>query len=71
MKASIRTSPRIGDLPRRRRKKEPDRETTLRIAYLEWLVSEFGADAVAEWQDPPVTFREWKRARELAAHEAA
>ncbi|MFI5403461.1 MAG: hypothetical protein ACHQ1G_11020 [Planctomycetota bacterium] len=71
MKASIRTSPRIGDVPRRRRKKEPDRETTLRISYLEWLVSEYGADAVADWQEPPVTFLEWKRARELTAHEAA
>jgi len=71
MKASIRTSPRIGDVPRRRRKKEPDRETALRISYLEWLVSEYGADTVAEWQDPPVTFVEWKRQRALAAHEAA
>jgi hypothetical protein len=71
MKASIRTSPRIGDVPRRRRKKEPDRETILRITYLEWLVEEFGADTVAEWQDPPVSFTEWKRARELTAHEAA
>jgi len=71
MKASIRTSPRIGDVPRRRRKKLPDPETSLRIRYLEWLVEEFGADAVAEWQEPPVTFTEWKRALELAAHEAA
>ncbi|MCK6458756.1 MAG: hypothetical protein L6Q95_02535 [Planctomycetes bacterium] len=71
MKGSIRTSPRVGDVPRRRRKKEPDRETLLRISYLEWLVEEFGADTVAEWQDPPVTFQEWKRERELSAHEAA
>lgn len=71
MKTSIRTSPRIGDIPRRRRKKEPGRETVLRIAYLEWLVDEFGADRVADWQDPPVTYSEWKRARELSAHEAA
>jgi len=71
MKATIRTQARVGDLPRRRRKKRPDPQTTLRIRYLEWLVEEFGADAVAEWQDPPVSFAEWKRARELAAHEAA
>ena len=71
MKASIRTSPRVGDVPRRRKKKEPDRQTLLRIEYLEWLVAEFGADSVAEWQEPPVSFPEWKRARELAAHEAA
>ncbi len=71
MKTTIRTYPRIGDVPRRRRKKEPDRETTLRISWLEWLIAEFGTDAVAEWQDPPVAFPEWKRSRELAAHEAA
>jgi hypothetical protein len=71
MKTSIATQPRIGDVPRRRRKKQPDPETTLRVQWLEWLVAEFGADTVSEWQDPPVSFQEWKRARELAAHEAA
>jgi hypothetical protein len=71
MKASISTQPRIGDVPRRRRKKQPDPETTRRVEYLEWLVTEYGADMVAEWQEPPVTFEEWKRAKALAAHEAA
>ncbi|MHC4549304.1 MAG: hypothetical protein ACYTEZ_11070 [Planctomycetota bacterium] len=72
MRATTRTKPRIGGRPpRRRRKKEPDALTLLRVEWLEWLVAEFGPEAVSEWQDPPVTFAEWKRARELAAHEAA
>jgi len=33
--------------------------------------SHHGADVVAEWEEPPVTFEEWRRARELAAFEAA
>ena len=71
MKATTRTKPRIGDLRRRRRKKEPEPRTLLRVQWLEWLVAEFGPDTVSEWQEAPVSFREWKRARELSAHEAA
>lgn len=71
MRVSIQTKPRIGKQPRRRRKRQPDPETELRVEWITWLVAEFGAEAAAEWQQPPVTFREWKRARELAAHEAA
>jgi hypothetical protein len=71
MKISTRTKPRIGETRRRRRKKAPDPMTELRVEWLEWLVSEYGADAVSDWQEPPVTFAEWKRERELSAHEAA
>ena len=72
MKTSIQTRPRIGDLPRRRRrKKQPDSMTQLRVEWLAWLVAEFGPEAVSDWQQPAVSFREWKRDRELAAHEAA
>lgn len=71
MKATTRTKPRVGDVRRRRRKKEPDARTLLRVEWLKWLVAEFGSDAVSEWQEAPVSFREWKRARELSAHEAA
>ena len=71
MKPTIHTRPRIGDLPKRRKKKTPAPETLLRIEWLEWLVAEFGAEAASEWIEPPVTFREWRRMRELAAHEAA
>lgn len=67
----MKTLPRIGYVPKRRRKKKPAPINLLQVEYLEWLVAEFGSDAVAEWQDPPVGFDEWKRARELAAHEAA
>ena len=67
----MKTLPRIGYVPKRRRKKQPTPKTLLHVEYLEWLVGEFGAERVAEWQEPPVTFEEWKRARELAAHEAA
>lgn len=67
----MKTQPKIGYVPKRRRKKKPMPETILYVEWLEWLVSKFGADSVADWQEPPVTFEEWKRARELAAHEAA
>jgi len=71
MKTTIQTRPRIGDLPRRRVKKAPSPETLLRVEWLNWLIEQHGADAVAEWQEPPVTFEQWRRARELAAHDAA
>ena len=71
MRVTTRTKPRIGELRRRRRKKDPDPRTLLRVEWLEWLVTEFGSEAVSEWQESPVSFREWKRARELSAHEAA
>jgi len=72
MRATIHTQPRIGTISRRRRrKKEPDARTLLRVEWLRWLVEEYGTEAIAEWQEPPVSFHEWKRVRELAAHEAA
>jgi hypothetical protein len=71
VRTSIRTQPKLGELRRRRRKKKPAPVTLLRIEWLTWLVEEFGPEAVSEWQDPPVSFREWKLTRELAAHEAA
>ena len=71
MKTSTRTQPRVGDTRRRRRKKTPDPITELRVEWLQWLVEEFGGDLVSEWQEPPVAFADWKRDRELAAHEAA
>ena len=71
MNISTRTKPRIGDTRRRRKKKNPEPLTALRVEWLEWLVEKYGADVVSDWQDPPVTFTEWKRARELSAHEAA
>ena len=71
MKPTIQTRPRIGDLPKRRKKKTPTPETVLRIEWLGWLVDEFGPERAAEWLEPPVTFHEWKRQREMSAHEAA
>ncbi|MHC4954258.1 MAG: hypothetical protein ACYTGZ_10235 [Planctomycetota bacterium] len=71
MKPTIQTRPRIGDLPKRRKKKIPAPETELRIEWLEWLIAEFGPEQASEWQEPPVSFREWKLSRELKAHEAA
>jgi len=71
MKPTIQTLPRIGDMPKRRKKKTPSPETELRIEWLAWLVEEFGADRASEWQEPPVSFREWKLNRSLEAHEAA
>jgi len=71
MRASTRTQPRIGETRRRRRKKQPDPQTELRVEWLSWLVEKYGPDAVSEWQEPPVSYAEWKRKRELAAHEAA
>jgi len=67
----MKTLPRIGYVPKRRRKKKPTPTNILQVEYLEWLVAEFGPETVADWQDPPVTFEDWKRARKLAAHEAA
>jgi len=73
MRVTIQTSPRIGDRPRRRRrkKKHPDPLTVLRVEWLEWLVAEYGPDAVGDWSEPPVSFEQWRALRELAAHEAA
>jgi len=71
MKVSTQTRPRLGKRRRRRRKKQPDPLTALRVEWLRWLVQEYGPDSVAEWRDPPVRFRDWKRARELEAYEAA
>jgi len=71
MKTTVKTQPRIGHVGRRRKKKVPSPETLLRVEWLTWLIAEFGPDTVADWQEPPVPFAEWKRARELAAHEAA
>jgi len=72
MKISTRTKPRVGDRPRRRRrKKQPNAETRLRVEWLKWLVEKYGADAVSEWEESPVSFEAWKRDRELSAHEAA
>jgi hypothetical protein len=71
MKPTIQTRPRIGDRPKRRKKKTPSPETLLRIEWLEWLVEEFGSEAASEWIEPPVSFREWCRVRQLEAHEAA
>jgi len=71
MKATIKTQTRLGERPRRRKRKQPGAETLLRVEWLNWLVETYGADAVAEWQDPPVTFHQWRLERELAAHEAA
>lgn len=67
----MKTQPRIGYRPKRRRKKKPAPETVLHVEWLRWLVDEFGSSAAAEWQEAPVSFQEWKRERELAAHEAA
>ncbi len=67
----MKTQPRIGYIPKRRRKKKPTPDTLLHVEWLRWLVEEFGAEAAAEWQEAPVGFEEWKRERELAAHEAA
>ena len=71
MKPTIQTRPRIGDLPKRRKKKTPMPETILRIEWLGWLVEEYGPEKAAVWLEAPVSFREWKRRREIAAHEAA
>ena len=69
--STTRTQPRIGYLPKRRKKKQPTAKTMLRIEWLNWLVEEYGASVVADWQQPAVTFQDWKRVRELAAYEAA
>ena len=71
MKSSIRTQPKIGFVPRRRKKKIPTSKTLLRVVWLKWLVERYGAEAAAEWSAPPVTFSAWRRDRQLAAHEAA
>ena len=70
-RTTVQTRPRIGEVKKRRKKKQPNPEIELRIEWLRWLVEEYGADAVAEWQDAPVGFREWKTRRELSAHTAA
>ncbi|MGQ0612890.1 MAG: hypothetical protein ACT4PV_04000 [Planctomycetaceae bacterium] len=67
----MRTHSRTEQKRRRPKKKEPSPETLLRIEWLNWLIAEHGADAVAEWDEPPVSFEEWRRRRALAAFEAA
>ena len=67
----MKTQPRIGYVPKRRRKKKPNPEILLHVEWLRWLVDEFGPEAAAGWQEAPVGFQEWKRERELASHEAA
>ncbi len=71
MRSSIRTQPKIGYVPRRRRKKTPSSETLHRIEWLKWLVEEFGGEAASQWLVPPVTYEAWCRSRQLQAHEAA
>lgn len=71
MRSTIRTHDRTAEHPRRRRAKEPSPETRLRVEYLTWLVESYGADVVAEWEEPPVTFEAWTRERALKAYEAA
>ncbi len=59
---------------RRRKKKEPGGLTLLREEWLAWLVQEYGADRVAQWDDVPddvPSFENWLRVRRLAAHVAA
>lgn len=70
-RTTIRTEPRVGEVTKRRRKKQPSAEVELRIQWLRWLVEKYGADSVAEWQEPPVRFEEWRAERALSAHEAA
>jgi hypothetical protein len=72
MSISVRTSDRLAQ-PRKRRKKKkaPSQETLLRVDWLNWLVAEYGASTVAEWEEPPVSFEDWLRIRSLAAHIAA
>ncbi len=67
----MKTQPRIGYVPKRRRKRKPPPDTLLHVEWLRWLVDEFGPESASEWQEAPVSFEEWKRDRELAAHEAA
>lgn len=40
--------------------KRPSVDTLERVAWLQWLVREYGAETVGEWQDPPVTLEEWR-----------
>jgi hypothetical protein len=68
---TIRTQPRAGETTKRRKKKQPSAEVELRIQWLCWLVEKYGPDTVAEWQDPPVGFDEWRAEKALSAHEAA
>ena len=67
----MKTQPRIGYVPKRRRKKKPTPDSLLHVQWLRWLIEEFGSEAASEWQEAPVSFPEWKRARELGAYEAA
>ena len=65
----MRTQPRNGFVPKRRPKKKPTAKSLLHVEWLIWLVDEFGPCASADWQEPPISFEAWQRARELAAHD--
>ncbi len=75
MNLSVTTLNRLDQpLGRRRKKKEPGRLTLLRVEWLTWLVEEYGADRVAEWDVRPAdvpSFEDWLRVRQLAAYVAA
>jgi len=38
------------------------------ILYLKWMVAMYGAKAVGDMQEPPITFEEWQRVRGLARY---
>lgn len=40
---------------------KPSAETLERIRFIDYLVEEYGPEAVAEWQDPPISIEEWRR----------
>ncbi len=64
----MKTLPKVGYVPKRRPKKRPTPPMSLqRVEWLTWIVDKFGADAIADWLEPPVSFEEWLRARNLAA----
>lgn len=67
----MRVQSRTDQPARRPKKKEPSPETLLRIEWLSFLVETYGPDAVADWEEPPVPFEQWRRERELKAFEAA
>ena len=75
MNLSVTTLNRLDQpIGRRRKKKEPRRLTLLRVEWLAWLVEEYGADRVAQWDDVTgdvPSFEDWLRVRRLAAHVAA
>lgn len=64
----MRAHPRVEFVPKRRPKKKPTARSLLHVEWLIWLVDRFGAPATADWEEPPISFEAWQRARELAAH---